>query len=124
MTPSERHREGVFARWGSECYARAHGDCSGRVQAAHWIGKQRLRIKQSQARIHIERMDPRIAVRQSVLHFLDMPLDGLIADPRNGVPLCDHHHSSFDRRNGQALDLKPPEEAREFAAEYGLEDEL
>lgn len=122
MTPSERHREGVFARWGSACYARAHGGCKGRVQAAHWISKQTLKRKQSQARISLRRVDPRLAIREEVYFLLDMPIDGLIADPRNGVPLCDHHHASFDRRNGQALDLTPPQEVREFAEEYGLED--
>lgn len=124
MTASERHREGVFARWGSECYARAHGDCSGRVQAAHWISKQGLQIKQSQIRLAIRglQINRDVAIKESHRLLADMPLDGLIADPRNGVPLCSHHHDSFDRRNGQALDLKPPEEVREFAAEYGLED--
>lgn len=92
------------------------------MQAAHWISKQGLRIKQSQARIHIERMDPRLSVREGVLRLIEMPLDGLVADPRNGVPLCDQHHASFDRRNGRALDLPVPTEVREFAAEYGLED--
>ena len=110
----------MFARWGSECYARAHGDCKGRVQAAHWISKQGLRIKQSQVRIRVG-ID-RFPEREGLLRLIEMPLDGLIADPRNGIPLCDHHHASFDRRNGQALDLTPPQEVREFAAEYGLED--
>ena len=120
MTPSERHREGVFARWGSACYARAHGGCKGRVQAAHWISKQGLRIKQSQVRIRVG--TDRFPEREGLLRLIEMPLDGLVADPRNGVPLCDHHHASFDRRNGQALDLPVPTEVREFAEEYGLED--
>lgn len=49
---------------------------------------------------------------------------GLTADPRNGIPLCVHHHDSFDRRNGQELKLLPPLGVKEFAAEYGLEDLL
>jgi nitrite reductase/ring-hydroxylating ferredoxin subunit len=48
-------------------------------------------------------------------------LDAVVADDRNGVPLCTAHHDSFDTRNGQSLHLPAPECVREFAAEYGLE---
>lgn len=120
-SPKARHRAGVMKRWGEVCYARAKGGCAGRIEAAHWIATQRLAAIQTNARIAIrngrEVSDPRRLL-------VDMPLTGLIADDRNGVPLCMRHHASFDKRNGQELVLMPPGEVREFAEEYDLDDEL
>lgn len=120
-TPKERHRAGVIARMGGACYARAHGSCAGRIQAAHWIDAQTLRGIQANTRMAIR---ANRQVSEGRLLLVDMPLDGLIADDRNGAPLCEHHHASFDKRNGQKLILHPPAEVVEFAAEYGLEDWL
>lgn len=120
-SPKERHREGVLKYWGSECFARAHGDCRGRIQAAHWISVQTLRGRRANYRIAIRNGRE---VGEAGRYLVDMPIEGLIADPRNGIPLCDHHHASFDRRDGKALDLTPHTDVREFAAEYGLEDLL
>lgn len=110
-----------MARWGELCYARAHGDCRGRIQAAHWISVQILKSRQAAKRVAIR--NGRV-VDEPAHYLVDMPLSGLIADPRNGVPLCVHHHDSFDRRNGQSLDPIPPREVIEFANEFGLDDLL
>lgn len=133
MTPAERHREGVFAQAGEggrsiRCHVawlRSAGmdypECSGRLQAAHVISRQSLRLLRSNMEIAPHRYpsdDPRH-------NLLKHDLDALCADPRNGLILCDRHHSAFDRRNGQAL-LLPylPEHVWEFAREYGLEYRL
>lgn len=110
-----------MARWGESCYARAHGGCAGRIQSAHWISVQTLRMRQAAYRVAIRKGRE---VGEAGQYLVDFPIAGLIADPRNGIPLCSHHHDSFDRRNGQALDLHAPVEVREFAAEFGLEDLL
>lgn len=114
-SPKQRHREGVLAMYGADCYAGPHG-CSGRVQAAHWISIQRLTIKRRNA-----------AIAQGGRGFyrppetdaiLSVPLDDLIADPRNGIPLCELHHLRFDQFG---LHLQPPAEVIAFANDYGLE---
>lgn len=120
-TPKERHREGVIARWGPSCYARERGDCSGRIEAAHWISVQLLKARQATARIAIRNGRE---LEEARLYLVDMPIEGVIADPRNGVPLCSHHHASFDKRNGKKLILQPPKEVIEFTEEYGLDDLL
>lgn len=110
LTPKQRHRAGVFARHGCTCYA-ADDACLGRIEAAHWVGVQTLRRWQSQERV---------ANRWDFRHrpLLDVTEDELVADDRNGVPLCAYHHACFDRRNGQALDLEPPDAVLAFVAQY------
>lgn len=120
-SPKERHRVGVFRRCGHVCYAQGRGGCAGRLQAAHWISVQTLKGRQANYRIAIRNGRE---LPEAAQYLVDMPIDGLIADPRNGVPLCEHHHSSFDKRNGQELILQPPAEVIEFAEEYDLADLL
>jgi len=121
LTPKERHREGVLKYWGSSCYARAKGGCSGRIQAAHWISSQTLRHRQANNRIALKNGRE---LHEAARYLVDMPIGGLVSDPRNGIPLCEAHHASFDGRDGKRLEMQPPLGVKEFAADYGLEDLL
>lgn len=125
------HRAGVFEAARVEgngivrCYAADLPGgyvCSGRLEAAHFIAVQTLRIKQSEARIYIETQhDPRMALAPGILELVNADLSDLIADPRNGVPLCSEHHATFDgKRPPRRLSLTPPPSVVSFATEYGL----
>lgn len=120
-SPKERHRAGVMERWGELCYARAQGGCSGRIQSAHWISSQTLRHRQANNRIALKNGRE---LHEAARYLVDMPIGGLVSDPRNGIPLCEAHHASFDRRDGRELVLQPPLGVKEFAEEFGLEDLL
>ena len=114
-TPKERHRAGVIHRWGLRCYAYDAG-CSGRVEAAHYISAQRLREEQRKIKLSAYRFaldDPRHGLTQS-------SLDELIADDRNGIPLCSEHHNAFDGKRAEPLIIVAPACVIEFAQDYGL----
>ena len=104
-----------MARWGTRCYVHdAH--CSGRVEAAHYISAQRLREERRKLKLAPYRFtpdDPRHGlVRAS--------LDDLIADSRNGIPLCNEHHNAFDGKRHRRLSIYAPQCVIDFATEYGL----
>jgi hypothetical protein len=89
--------------------------CSGGLQAAHWISKQTLKLERSKVNVSRHRFtdDPRLAL-------LDVTEDDLVADARNGIPLCFEHHNAFDGKRSYRLDLYPPPTVLEFATQYGL----
>ena len=121
-TAKSEHRAGVFEAARVEgngivrCYADPTAEtCRGRLQAAHWIAVQTLRIKQRNARIvagGVGFYHPPESAR-----LTNADLSDLIADPRNGVPLCEMHHQALDHKR---LSLAPPQSVIEFATEYGL----
>ena len=105
-TPEQRHREKVF--WNAcesdhfgepSCYlASVVGGCSGRLEAAHLVPRQRLRK-----------------------HVPAEQLDEAIADERNGIVLCHRHHSQMDSKLKQFFTRKVlPPSVEKFAEEYGL----
>lgn len=110
MTPKQRHREGAVRRWAingeSVCYV-ADEECSGRLQAAHYIAVQRLRIAQKA-----------VAIRHESGPLTAVAYDELVADDRNSLILCELDHSRFD---GFRLSIPPPACVIEFAREYGIE---
>jgi hypothetical protein len=115
-TPKELHREGVFARWGSDCYALMEGGCSDTVQSAHFISCQKLRETRRGVGLSLHRFaldDPR-------LNLLNASLDDLYADDRNGLPLCFEHHMMFDGKRAKRLEIPAPACVLEFARAYGL----
>lgn len=126
MTPAERHRAGVFELWGPACYFRGgafgagYGLCRGELQAAHWLSRQTLKHKQSDARLQVRRG---IEVSEGLRRLIDADLEELLADPRNGVPACEHHHATLDLRNGKKFDPPPsiPFTVLEFATELDLD---
>ena len=123
---SAAHRAGVLELHGGACYFRPgirgndYGPCHGRIQGAHWISEQTIKRKRDQAIVNRQ-----IGKDANVL-LLEVELEELLEDPRNGVPACVHHHDTFDLRNGQALEPapEPPFQVHCFAADYGLEGEL
>ncbi len=84
--------------------------CSGRFEAAHFIGRQAIR-------------------NHPPLHGLDPDLIELAEwDVRNGIPACVEHHRRFDNHAdagpGSAILVSRgtlDEELEEFIAEWGLE---
>lgn len=115
MTPEQRHREGVFTRHADEhghvrCIQAGGGPCGGRLQAHHCVERQRIRNKRSDALI-------RLANGEEISHahrrLVGTELAELIADDRNGVPVCEIHHS-------RAWAIPVPDSAYEFAEDYGL----
>lgn len=121
LTPKQKHREGVFRRsadWQERvfCYAGPEG-CAGRLDAAHWISAQRLREERRKFKL----TGPRFAVGDPRHKLATVSLDTLLADDRNGVPLCqDAHHPAFDGKRAKRLILTPPSCVIEFAEDYGL----
>lgn len=123
MSAKSDHRIGIWDRWrNDEGIVRCFADptartCRGRLEAAHWISAARLREERRKLALTTYRFhpdDPRHAL-------ITVSLDDLIADDRNGVPLCSHaHHPAFDGRNGKRLVLTPPACVIEFAETYGL----
>ena len=105
ITPEMLHRERVLweaaesDHWGEpSCFfAVEPGNCSGRLQAAHLIPRQRLRK-------HV----PKWKVKQA------------IADHRNGIVLCERHHGLLDRKLLELPREKLPESVEAFAEEYKL----
>ena len=119
MTPEQRHREAVFARYADDhgtvcCVMDGEGPCVGRLQAHHCIERQRIRNKRTDALI-------RLANGEEISHthrrLVDTELADLIADDRNGIPVCEIHHA-------RPWDLPVPDSAYEFADEYGLGSSL
>lgn len=112
-TPKQRHREGVLARDGAVCRWAEQGDCGGRLQSAHIISVQRLRLLYSRA-------EGKTAYRGALgSALLDVPLDEVLADPRNGCVACELHHVRYE---GAVLHLDSyPEPFLEFVADYSLE---
>lgn len=112
-TPEQQHRRAALKLWSDERGGvRCHldgPDCSGRLQAAHYIPRQSLRRLYGQALILTQRGEHR--------PILERELDEWIADGRNSLICCELHHGRFDRL-GLAID--PPEQVREFAAEAGI----
>lgn len=78
-----------------QCFFAARGDCEGRLDRAHLIPKQRMRIR-------------------------NMDKD-ILWDPRCWVPMCRKHHTAFDHHfiNLRRKDL--PIGVEQFAAEHKLE---
>lgn len=121
-TAKSEHRAGVFeaARVAGNGIVRCYADpssetCRGRLQAAHWIAVQTLRIKKGNALIAAGGKgfyNPPEAER-----LIDTDLSDLVSDPRNGVAMCEYHHQAFDHKR---LSLTPPPSVIDFANEYGL----
>ncbi len=101
------------------------GPCAGPLQVHHWIKQQR-----------IKRAFPRGAFRHSgagwqpvprgIEDFRELgtpgqllPVDGILADPRNLIVLCWDHHQ---RLEGDYSALPPA--VWEFAREFGLDAQL
>lgn len=119
-TAKSEHRAGVFALARNDlgivrCYADpTAASCRGRLQAAHWISVQTLKRKHALAVT-----PPRgLAYPEGPANLAAATLSELVADPRNGVPLCEMHHQAFDHHR---LSLTPPPSVIDFASEYGLE---
>lgn len=115
VTPKEQHRAGVMARWGTRCYVYGP-DCEGRVEAAHYVSAQRLREERRKLALTPYRFTP-----EDPRHGLvRASLDDLIADSRNGIPLCNEHHNAFDGKRAVRLVIPAPQCVIDFATEYGL----
>lgn len=86
-----------------------HGpDCRGRLQWHHVVPRQRIRRAwKSEQAAHRRGENP-----------YPWPLYRALNDDRNRVWLCVFHHGQVEMRK---LYVDPPESAREFAREYGLE---
>lgn len=113
MTPAQRHREDTFRRHADEyervsCYFAEEGGCRGRLQAAHILSAQRLKWMHSIAGMGYGPTQE--------LALID--LDELLADGRNGVPVCERHHHLHE---GAILHCQAPAAFYEFVADYGLE---
>lgn len=108
-TAEQRHRAAVLERDQGLCALRRLGSCYGRLQFHHPIPRQRIKHEHGLANSPVGRSG-------SPLRGAD--LDDLIADPRNGVVICETHHSGHEDELS-ADDL--PEGIWVFAAEYGLE---
>jgi hypothetical protein len=110
-TPKQAHREGVMRRFDGRCF---YADlekhpCAGRLQAHHVIPVQRLRHEHS------------IKAWSRTDHpLLAVTLDELVADPRNGVPLCERHHKAWHDGTRRPLREQLPAEVEAFAAEFWL----
>lgn len=115
-TPAQRHRHAVFSRFADECervscYFAEEGGCRGRLQAAHIIGVTKLKNLYGRAQTRERLTGERLPI-------LEVDLDELIADGRNGVPACIYHH---DLHEGPVLHCQPPAEFFDFVADYELE---
>ena len=83
--------------------------CSGHLEAAHWIKRQRVR---------------------NALQALDFPPDAVQRaewDVRNGVPMCQTHHRRFDAQQMPPLVIwrhEVPNEVEAFVEDWGLETAL
>jgi len=110
VTAEEQHRAGVWRRFADrrgrvQCYATMVGvphDCRGKIQADHVLERQRLRRRARE---------------------LGVPEDKLIADDRNGVPLCEVLNGS-PRRREILRQAGVPVQVMQFAIEWGLEWDL
>lgn len=116
MTPEQRHRAGVWQRFAPgggdpSCYFAAEGGCLGRMQSAHVISATKLRNLYGRA-------ETRERIKGERLPILEVSLDELLADARNGVPACERHHNLHE---GPVLHCLAPAEAYEFAADFALD---
>ena len=105
-SPLELHREGVFRRDGAVCEKAHLGNCGGRLQSDHVISKQA--IKHARARAALQRRPHPL---------LEVGLDAILADPRNGRVRCEIHHHNPHLTETRA-DLAAHVEA--FAEDYDL----
>ena len=115
-SPETRHRVDLWRRHDPvRCYARHLGECKGILQAAHWISRQQLKQERSKVNVSRHRFEG-----DDRLRLLDHSIEDLVADGRNGVPLCVEHHNAFDGKRAYSVELVPPGHVRAFAADYGL----
>lgn len=113
MSAASEHREGAFARWGHVCF-HADDDCRGALQAMHFVSRQRLREERRKLILTPWRFAP-----DDRRHRLaETTLDALVADDRNSLVGCEHHHGRFDRLG---LSHAAPGCVVEFARTYGIE---
>ena len=104
-----------MARWGTRCFAYGP-NCEGRVVAAHYVSAQRLREERRKLALTPYRFTP-----EDPRHGLvRASLDELLADSRNGIPLCHHHHAAFDGKRASKLTIPAPQCVIDFATQYGL----
>jgi hypothetical protein len=111
VSPEQRHRQAVFARDGLRCCMEDE-ECGGRLQAHHPVTRQALRTNRKHWML-MESMGK--AVPTAKIRLLMRPIGELIADPRNGMVVCEVHHS-------RPWDLaeREPEHVKEFRREYGF----
>jgi hypothetical protein len=107
MTPKQAHREGVMRRAEGRCFW--EHVCSGPLQAHHVIPVQRLRHEHSHT-----------AWAGGDHPLLGVTFDELIADPRNGVALCEVAHRAWENGTARPLRHQLPACVEEFAADYEL----
>src|SRR5688500_7119207 len=104
MPTAERRARELFVRAvlakGTCVLRRADDPCGGPCDPHHIIPKQRLKAHSSTLSRQ-ERME-------------------LVWDPRNGVPVCRHHHHQLSVGFRRLHHLKLPPEAVEFASDHGL----
>lgn len=109
MTPGARHRQGVFQRDGAKCCMESAA-CEGRLEAHHIISRQRLRFAREAARTALSSGREVTPERK---HLHEQSIEDLIADPRNGVVVCERHHK-------RPWNIPEPDHVAEFRAEYGF----
>jgi hypothetical protein len=90
------------------CLLSGHGDCRGRTQLHHIVPRQRIRRQHAGI----------VAEYRRTGQPQPWGLMKALGDDRNLVELCVYHHGEVEQRR---LYVTPPESAREFAREYGLE---
>ncbi len=84
--------------------------CGGALQAHHVVPRQRIRLAREAALIAIATgRDVSFGRRR----LANSPLEELIADGRNGVMICELHHS-------QPFNIPSPSWVEEFREEYDL----
>ena len=89
------------------CVFLSHGDCDGSLTDHHIVSRQRLRREWRAAKAEHRRGGPK-----------PWSITKAIADPRDKVRICWGHHQAVEAKR---LYVTPPDSAREFAREYGLE---
>jgi hypothetical protein len=101
------------------------GPCEGRIEGAHWIKRQAVRLDFGGYYKTVGEGEGSGCCRY------DPDLLWLAEwDPRNGVPACERHHGQFDGRLVDAavpfVVHRPfvPNHVEEFVADYGLETRL
>lgn len=112
----ERRRACYLWRFDADQEGEDERDCSGRLEAFHFIGRQRIRNALYPL---LRGVFPPDVVAELIL----------LAewDPRNGGPGCTHHHRPYDGHVTSGLKIPAaavPLHTLYFASHWGLEDEL
>jgi hypothetical protein len=121
LSAKQAHRVQVERLHGRRCWLRHRGRCSGRLQADHVIGQQRLKTYWNGARFRRERGLPTIEADRVLL---EVGLETLIADGRNGWMLCERHHGMKTAHLLAPMAAELPSSVWEFARDYSLTSEV